>query len=203
MLEDDPVARRAPLSLGDRAQIAIGRQQGLGVRAIAQLIDRSPSVVSRELRRNASGDGCYRSVSALDRAKRRQRRPKARKIVFDDVLLVRVRADLRRSRTPRQIAARLPREACEATVKTMRNSPDAAGRTVSHEAIYRRQGLRCFDRRAHQELQRAARDDAQIADLGPGQRDSRPRGLDPGQHPAGVLRAPPLAVGAANQPVQY
>jgi IS30 family transposase len=50
MVEDDLVARRAPLSFfGDRAQIAIGQQQGLGVCAIAKLIDRSLSVVSREL----------------------------------------------------------------------------------------------------------------------------------------------------------
>lgn len=137
MLEDDRVARRAPLSFGDRAQIAIGRQQGLGVRAIAEVIGRCPSVVSRELRRNVNADGAYRSATAHDRAKRRRRRPKTRKIAADEVLLVRVRADLRRSRTPRQIAGRLRREATDATVKTMRNSPAAEGRTVSHEAIYR------------------------------------------------------------------
>lgn len=137
MLEDDLVARRAPLTFGDRAQIAIGRQQGLRVRAIAELIGRSPSVVSRELRRNVNADGSYRSVSAHDRAKRRRRRPKARKIAVDEILLVRVRADLKRSRTPRQIAGRLRKESTDATVETMRNSPSAEGKTVSHEAIYR------------------------------------------------------------------
>ncbi|WP_158726438.1 IS30 family transposase [Tomitella fengzijianii] len=44
---------------------------------------------------------------------------------------------LRRSRTPRQIAGRLHREATGDSVDTMVHSPDAAGRTVSHEAIYR------------------------------------------------------------------
>jgi IS30 family transposase len=131
------VARREPLSFGDRAQIAIGRQQGLGVRAIAVLIGRDPSVVSRELGRNTNADGSYRSVAAHDRAKRRRRRPKTRKIAADEVLLVRVRADLRRSRTPRQIAGRLRREGRDPTVGPMRHSPPAEGRTVSHEAIYR------------------------------------------------------------------
>lgn len=137
MLERDQVARRAPLTFGDRAQIAIARQQGLGVREIARLIDRSPSVVSRELARNQNADGSYKPISAHDRAKRRRRRPKTRKIAADEVLLVRVRADLQRSRTPRQIAGRLRREAKDSTVGTMRHSPPAEGRTVSHEAIYR------------------------------------------------------------------
>lgn len=137
MLEDGSVARRELLTIGDRTQIAIGRQQGLGVRAIATLIDRSPSVVSRELRRNANADGGYKSMTAHDRAKRRRRRPKVRKIAADDILLVRVRADLKRSRTPRQIAGQLRKEATDASVKTMRHSPPAEGRTVSHEAIYR------------------------------------------------------------------
>ena len=125
------------MTIGDRTQIAIGRQQGLGVRAIAQLIDRSPSVVSRELRRNVNADGSYKSLTAHDRAKRRRRRPKVRKIAVDEILLVRVRADLARSRTPRQIAGRLRKEATDASVGTMKHSPDADGKTVSHEAIYR------------------------------------------------------------------
>jgi IS30 family transposase len=137
MLEGDQVARRVPLTFGDRAQIAIARQQGLGVRVIAKLIERDPSVVSRELKRNASADGSYKAISAHDRAKRKRRRPKARKIEADTVLLVRVREDLRRSRTPRQIAGRLRREAKDPTVECVRHSPPADGKTVSHEAIYR------------------------------------------------------------------
>ncbi len=50
---------------------------------------------------------------------------------------MRVRADLKRSRTPRQIAGRLRKEATDATVRTMRHSPPAEGKMVSHEAIYR------------------------------------------------------------------
>lgn len=47
-----------------------------------------------------------------------------------------MRADLKRSRTPRQIAGRLRLEATDASVSAMKHSPDAEGRTVSHEAIY-------------------------------------------------------------------
>ncbi len=55
----------------------------------------------------------------------------------DPVLAARVKADLARSRTPRQIAGRLRLEATDASVEIMTKSPDAQGRTVSHEAIYR------------------------------------------------------------------
>lgn len=54
----------------------------------------------------------------------------------DRVLEARVRADLRASRTPRQIAGRLRREAGDVTVEPAPGSPDAEGLTVSHESIY-------------------------------------------------------------------
>ena len=54
---------------------------------------------------------------------------------MDPVLAARVKADLARSRTPRQIAGRLHLEATDASVETMTKSPDAEGRTVSHEAL--------------------------------------------------------------------
>lgn len=47
-----------------------------------------------------------------------------------------MRADLFRSRTPRQIAGRLRAEAVEVTLEPLPGSPDTEGRTVSHEAIY-------------------------------------------------------------------
>jgi len=46
-----------------------------------------------------------------------------------------VRAELARFRTPRQIAGRLRFEANNATVACMVHSEDAAGKTISHEAI--------------------------------------------------------------------
>lgn len=52
------------------------------------------------------------------------------------MLEARVRQDLRRSRTPRQIAGRLRVEAGDVTLEPLPGSVNAEGRTVSHEAIY-------------------------------------------------------------------
>jgi Helix-turn-helix domain len=52
------------LTLTQREEIALGRARGESIRAIAASIGRSPSTVSRELRRNADGLGRYRATSA-------------------------------------------------------------------------------------------------------------------------------------------
>lgn len=45
------------LSFEEREEIALLRAQGIGIRAIARRLGRSPSTVSRELRRNAATRG--------------------------------------------------------------------------------------------------------------------------------------------------
>jgi IS30 family transposase len=47
------------LSVEERATIQIGHAQGLSQRKIASLINRSPSTISRELRRNRDDCGDY------------------------------------------------------------------------------------------------------------------------------------------------
>ncbi|WP_322627976.1 helix-turn-helix domain-containing protein, partial [Halothiobacillus sp.] len=47
------------LSVEERATIQIGHAQGLSQRKIASLINRSPSTISRELRRNRNDCGDY------------------------------------------------------------------------------------------------------------------------------------------------
>jgi IS30 family transposase len=77
------------LSFTEREEIAILRAQKLGVRAIARQLGRSPSTISRELRRNAatrSGDFEYRATTAQWHADRRSRRPKVAKLAASDVL---------------------------------------------------------------------------------------------------------------------
>jgi hypothetical protein len=74
------------LSFGEREEIAILRATGCGVREIARRIRRSPSTVSRELRRNAAtrGGGLeYRATIAQWHADRRARRPKAAKLAIN------------------------------------------------------------------------------------------------------------------------
>jgi IS30 family transposase len=77
------------LSFAEREEIAILGARGLGVREIARQINRSPSTISRELRRNAatrSGRLEYRAISAQWHADRRAHRPKAAKLAVNEPL---------------------------------------------------------------------------------------------------------------------
>lgn len=60
------------LSIEERITIQIGQLQGLRQRATARMLDRSPSTVSRELRRNAAPATSYSANQAHQ--KMRQRR---------------------------------------------------------------------------------------------------------------------------------
>jgi IS30 family transposase len=77
------------LSFTEREEIALLRAQGCGVREIARQLGRSPSTVSRELRRNAatrSGGLAYRASTAQWHADRRARRPKPAKLAVNAAL---------------------------------------------------------------------------------------------------------------------
>ena len=77
------------LSFVEREEIAVLHAQGCGVREIARRLDRSPSTVSRELRRNAAtrGGGLeYRATTAQWHADRRARRPKVAKLAANAAL---------------------------------------------------------------------------------------------------------------------
>jgi IS30 family transposase len=77
------------LCFEEREEIAILKAQGVGVRVIARRIGRSPSTVSRELRRNAAtrnGSLAYRATVAQWHCERRARRPKIAKLVENERL---------------------------------------------------------------------------------------------------------------------
>jgi IS30 family transposase len=77
------------LSFAEREEIALLRAQGDGAREIARQLDRSPSTISRELRRNAatrSGGFAYRATTAQWHADLRARRPKPAKLVVNTEL---------------------------------------------------------------------------------------------------------------------
>jgi len=77
------------LSFAEREEIAILRAQNLGVREIARQLGRSPSTISRELRRNASTRAFstpYRATTAQWHAERRAKRPKVAKLTSNDRL---------------------------------------------------------------------------------------------------------------------
>lgn len=72
------------LSFEEREEISLLRAQRIGIREIARRIGRSPSTVSRELRRNAATRGGkleYRASTAQWHADRSARRPKSAKLV--------------------------------------------------------------------------------------------------------------------------
>ncbi len=77
------------LSFAEREEIAIMTALGRGVREIARWLDRSPSTISRELRRNAAtraGRLEYRAGVAQWKAERAARRPKVSKLAANERL---------------------------------------------------------------------------------------------------------------------
>jgi IS30 family transposase len=113
------------LTLAQREEIAIARARGDSIRAIAAFIGRSPSTVSRELRRNRDERGRYRATTAHALAYQRASRPKPAKLHTNLVLRGIVEADLAKKYSPEQIAGRLKLE-----------FPDQPEMQVSAETIY-------------------------------------------------------------------
>lgn len=77
------------LSLAEREEIAILKAQRHGVNEIARRLERHPSTISRELRRNAatrSDSPGYRAITAQWHADRRARRPKVAKLAANEAL---------------------------------------------------------------------------------------------------------------------
>jgi IS30 family transposase len=114
------------MSEDERVRIADLRKAGAGVRAIAEKTGRSPSAISRELRRNRDPDsGQYRPFTAHKLAVQRRARPRPGKIAADEVLRYFVQERLEKRWSPEQICQALRRE-----------FPDDAARHVVHETIY-------------------------------------------------------------------
>ncbi len=117
------------LTLLEREEIALGLASGRSVRQIAGMLGRSPSTVSREVRRNtAHGDRPrrYQAVAAQVAAERRARRPKPTKLAGHPRLRAWVQDRLAKRWSPEEIACRLPVE-----------FPDDERMRISHESIYR------------------------------------------------------------------
>ncbi len=103
-----PVARSARyLSVDERGVIADLVRAGRSIRSIAGEVGRSPSTVSRELRRNADGRGRYLANGAEHAARLRLARPRRRRLELD-LELQRVIVELLESRwSPEQIRSEL------------------------------------------------------------------------------------------------
>lgn len=115
------------LSLLERRRIAALKAQKMGVREIARAIGRSPSTVSRELRRNllVHDKNRYDGELAHARARQRARRTRPTVIGLDEALRQVITAKLKADWSPEQIAAHLRRA-----------YPDRPSWHVCHETIY-------------------------------------------------------------------
>jgi transposase, IS30 family len=109
------------LSLDDRCEIARLQAEGRSIQQIAAALDRSPSTISREIRRNRGRNIGYRPSYAQEQT--RARRWAGSRLERDPALRRAVLERLSRGWSPEQVAGRLARE---------------AGRPViSYESIYR------------------------------------------------------------------
>jgi IS30 family transposase len=121
-----PCGRSRYLGEDDRILIADRLRDKVTIRAIAAELGRSPSTVSREIRRNRHPiNGQYRPHAAQARADARRPRPKLGKIAGSLELLQVIQDHLERKRSPEQIAASLRRD-----------FPDRPEMHVVHETIY-------------------------------------------------------------------
>jgi IS30 family transposase len=115
------------LSELERERIAVLVDRGLSVREIARRLDRAPSTISRELRRNrADHDREYDAVLAHSRARHRARRRRSGRLLADPELRQLVQGRLELEWSPEQIAAWLRRE-----------HPGRQSWHVCHETIYK------------------------------------------------------------------
>jgi IS30 family transposase len=124
-LPEPATARR--LSFREREEIACRREAGQGVRAIAAVLGRDPSTISRELRRGlVRRKSGYRATVAQALADQRARRPKTRMFEVNDGLREHVQNRLYAKDSPEQISRRL-----------LVDYPDDMTMRVSPETIYR------------------------------------------------------------------
>jgi len=113
------------LTLPEREEISRGVVAGRSLRSIAVSLARSPSTISREIRRNG-GLRSYRASQADQAAWDRARRPKRCKLGKNRILARRVAQKLQLEWSPEQIAGWLKR-----------TYPGEENSQVSHETIYK------------------------------------------------------------------
>lgn len=109
------------LSLEQRCEIARLRADGCSVRQIAAIMDRSPSTVSREIKRNRGKHVGYKPTYAQEQT--RARRWKGSRLEREPFLRGAVMERLKCGWSPEQIAGRLARE--------------NGRKLISYESIYR------------------------------------------------------------------
>tara|TARA_R110002020_G_C16183191_1_gene765011 strand:+ start:69 stop:1220 length:1152 start_codon:yes stop_codon:yes gene_type:complete len=113
------------LTMAEREEIRVGLSAKLGIREIARLLNRSPSTISREVKRNR-GRRWYKAVDADNRAKRMARRPKPCMLEVNSDLRQLVVEKLELKWSPEQISGWL-----------RKSMPDQPSMQISAETIYK------------------------------------------------------------------
>jgi transposase, IS30 family len=112
------------LSYREREEISRGIRARESAREIARRMRRSPSTISREIKRSGGRDA-YRAWIGEDLFLERSRRPKEAKLAANDRLRAKVQEGLANFWSPEQISAQLRVE-----------HPEDRAMNVSHETIY-------------------------------------------------------------------
>jgi IS30 family transposase len=113
--------RYRQLGIEERCEIARLCAAGSSIRQIAAALDRQPSTIAREIRRNRSRQQGYRAVYAQQQS--RARRWTGSKLERDASLRQTVLSGLKQGWSPEQVSGRLARE--------------SGRKVISHETIYR------------------------------------------------------------------
>ncbi|MDR7173085.1 IS30 family transposase [Nocardia kruczakiae] len=152
------------LSQDERIEIADLRQAGMSIRAIATQLGRSPSTISRELRRNAFKTKGYRPFEAHQRATARRARRHRRRLETHPELQHMVAELLAQRWSPQQISRHLRKRfpsdpqmwLCHETIYQAVYQPGSSLLRPSRLAPHRRSPLRTGrdHRRAHQKAER-------------------------------------------------
>ena len=101
--------RYGQLTLEERCQLAHLQAAGHSIRQIAATLDRAPSTVAREVKRNAAPAGDYKPVYAAQQAQ--ARRWRGARLERDEPLRARVLSHLAQGWSPEQVAGRRALEA--------------------------------------------------------------------------------------------
>ena len=112
------------LTMEERDHIAHWKLQGADQKEIAKALNRSPATISRELRRNQTGNNYFAGQAQREADRRRRERPRTRKM-DDPELNQCVRHGLTHEWAPEQIAGRLKQQ-----------HADCPDRHVSAQTIY-------------------------------------------------------------------
>ena len=113
--------RYGHVTIEERCEVARLQAEGRSVRQIAAGLDRSPSTVARELKRNGSRTQGYQPRYADQQA--HARRWRGSRLERDDGLREKVLSLLKQGWSPEQVAGRMAME--------------SGKKSISHESIYR------------------------------------------------------------------